>query len=168
MVNVHPGVRDELYKVASVNMCPNTTGQVNIPFSDPWPAGPRSTNADQPGWSQPFGGIACAVRHWADKNLTIGSDDAQVSMSLMVNGPKPGDESYDQYVSEKKEILASLRRRAHMMTVRHASAALQAGTHRSHSEAVQGHENMVSHLFGTAVVSSRSTPRRTRSTRWRA
>jgi hypothetical protein len=28
MVNVHPGVRDELYKVASVNMCPNTTGQV--------------------------------------------------------------------------------------------------------------------------------------------
>ena len=39
-------------------------------------------------------------------------------MSLMVNGPKPGDESYDQYVAEKKEILASLRRRAHMMTVR--------------------------------------------------
>ena len=28
MVNVHSGVRDELYKVASVNMCPNTTGQV--------------------------------------------------------------------------------------------------------------------------------------------
>ena len=28
MVNVHAGVRDELYKVASVNMCPNTTGQV--------------------------------------------------------------------------------------------------------------------------------------------
>ena len=38
-------------------------------------------------------------------------------MSLMVNGPKQGDESYEQYVSEKKEILASLRRRAHMMTV---------------------------------------------------
>ena len=30
MVNVHPGVRDELYKVASVNMCPNTTGQVPL------------------------------------------------------------------------------------------------------------------------------------------
>ncbi len=42
---------------------------------------------------------------------------AQVSMSLMMNGPKSGDESYEQYVSEKKEILASLRRRAHMMTV---------------------------------------------------
>ena len=38
-------------------------------------------------------------------------------MSLMMNGPQPGDESYEQYVSEKKEILASLRRRAHMMTV---------------------------------------------------
>ena len=42
-------------------------------------------------------------------------------MSLMVNGPQPGDESYEQYVAEKKEILASLRRRAHMMTV-HAAA----------------------------------------------
>ena len=38
-------------------------------------------------------------------------------MSLMMNGPKQGDESYDQYVAEKQEILASLRRRAHMMTV---------------------------------------------------
>jgi hypothetical protein len=43
-------------------------------------------------------------------------------MSLMVNGPQPGDESYDQYVAEKKEILASLRRRAHMMTVHAADA----------------------------------------------
>ena len=43
-------------------------------------------------------------------------------MSLMVNGPKQGDESYEQYVSEKKEILASLRRRAHMMTVSPPSA----------------------------------------------
>jgi glutamate--glyoxylate aminotransferase len=40
----------------------------------------------------------------------------QVSMSLMMNPPQPGDESYEQYQREREEILASLRRRAHMMT----------------------------------------------------
>jgi len=40
----------------------------------------------------------------------------QVSMSLMMNPPQPGDASYDQFVAEKAEILASLRRRAHIMT----------------------------------------------------
>jgi glutamate--glyoxylate aminotransferase len=37
-------------------------------------------------------------------------------MSLMMNPPQPGDESYEQYQREREEILASLRRRAHMMT----------------------------------------------------
>eukprot|EP01024_Parvocaulis_polyphysoides_P064103 TRINITY_DN7435_c0_g1_i2.p1 TRINITY_DN7435_c0_g1~~TRINITY_DN7435_c0_g1_i2.p1 ORF type:complete len:546 (-),score=69.98 TRINITY_DN7435_c0_g1_i2:270-1826(-) len=40
----------------------------------------------------------------------------QVMMALMVNPPKPGDISYEQYMAEKGECLASLRRRAHMMT----------------------------------------------------
>ncbi|KAF3639137.1 putative alanine aminotransferase, mitochondrial [Capsicum annuum] len=40
----------------------------------------------------------------------------QIFMGLMVNPPKPGDISYDQYVRESKGILESLRRRAHMMT----------------------------------------------------
>lgn len=40
----------------------------------------------------------------------------QVMMSLMVNPPKPGDYSYKQWAAERAEILASLRRRAHVMT----------------------------------------------------
>ena len=40
----------------------------------------------------------------------------QVSMSLMMNPPQPGDESYEQYKEERAATLASLRRRAHTMT----------------------------------------------------
>lgn len=66
LVNMHPGTVEEIYKVASINLCPNTIGQA--------------------------------------------------SMSLMVNPPKEGEESYEQYAQERKEGLESLRRRAHMMT----------------------------------------------------
>ncbi|KAJ4843448.1 Glutamate--glyoxylate aminotransferase 2 [Turnera subulata] len=41
---------------------------------------------------------------------------AQIFMGLMVNPPKPGDISYDQFVRESKGILESLRRRARLMT----------------------------------------------------
>lgn len=64
--NFHPGTIDEMYKVASVNLSPNTVGQV--------------------------------------------------TMSLMVNPPQPGDESYEQYNKEMTEGLESLKRRAHVMT----------------------------------------------------
>lgn len=64
--NFHPDTVAEMYKVASINLCPNTQGQV--------------------------------------------------AMSLMVNPPKPGDESYESYQKEASEGLASLRRRAHVMT----------------------------------------------------
>ena len=36
----------------------------------------------------------------------------QVMTALMVNGPKPGDESYESHETEKKEIYNSLKRRA--------------------------------------------------------
>ena len=64
--NFHPGTIDEMYKVASVNLSPNTVGQV--------------------------------------------------TMSLMVNPPQPGDESYEQYNHEMTEGLESLKRRAHVVT----------------------------------------------------
>ncbi|KAK8627432.1 hypothetical protein V6N13_135043 [Hibiscus sabdariffa] len=41
---------------------------------------------------------------------------AQIFMGLMVNPPKPGDISYDQFVRESQGILESLRRRARIMT----------------------------------------------------
>ncbi|KAF3959609.1 hypothetical protein CMV_015589, partial [Castanea mollissima] len=41
---------------------------------------------------------------------------AQIFMGLMVNPPKPGDISYDQFVRESKGIIESLRRRARIMT----------------------------------------------------
>ncbi|XP_072991312.1 alanine aminotransferase 2 [Typha latifolia] len=55
-------VREQIYKVASVNLCSNITGQILA--------------------------------------------------SLVMNPPKPGDESYESYIKEKNGILSSLARRA--------------------------------------------------------
>ncbi len=38
--------------------------------------------------------------------------DGQVMVDLMVNPPREGDESYEQYTSERDAILSSLKRRA--------------------------------------------------------
>lgn len=40
----------------------------------------------------------------------------QVAMSLMTNTPKEGDPSFELYKKERADIIASLRRRAHIMT----------------------------------------------------
>lgn len=66
MTNIHPGAVEEIYKTASINLSPNTIGQV--------------------------------------------------ALDCLVNPPKPGDESYELYQKEKAAELASLRRRAHMVT----------------------------------------------------
>ena len=62
MVGIEQGVMDEAYKLASVSLCSNLSGQVMV--------------------------------------------------GLMVNPPKKGDASYEQYTSERDGILASLKRRA--------------------------------------------------------
>lgn len=64
--NMDPNVIDELYKIASINLCPNVPGQV--------------------------------------------------ALGLMVNPPKPGDFSYPQFKKEKEALIASLGRRARMIT----------------------------------------------------
>lgn len=64
--NMHPKLLDEIYKVFSINLCPNVPGQV--------------------------------------------------ALGLMVNPPKPGDYSYNQYHEEKNGILESLKRRARAIT----------------------------------------------------
>ena len=64
--NMDPAVVDELYKVASINLCPNVPGQV--------------------------------------------------ALGLMVNPPRPGDYSYEQYRSEKDSLIESLKRRARLIT----------------------------------------------------
>lgn len=64
--NIHPGAIEEMYKICSINLSPNTTGQI--------------------------------------------------AMSCLVNPPKQGDASYEQWKGERSEELASLRRRAHMVT----------------------------------------------------
>jgi len=61
-VGIDPEVKSQLYKLASVLLCPNTAGQL--------------------------------------------------MMSLMVNPPKPGDESFAQFSKEREDILDSLKRRA--------------------------------------------------------
>ncbi|KAK9907475.1 hypothetical protein WJX75_004386 [Coccomyxa subellipsoidea] len=64
--NIHPDTLDQLYKIASINLSPNTFGQAGL--------------------------------------------------ALMVNPPKEGDPSYEQHESEASGIIASMRRRAHIMT----------------------------------------------------
>ncbi len=64
--NMDSRVVDEIYKIASINLCPNVPGQV--------------------------------------------------ALGLMVNPPKPGDFSYNQFISEKSELINSLRRRARKIT----------------------------------------------------
>jgi aspartate/methionine/tyrosine aminotransferase len=61
-----PAVVDELYKIASINLCPNVPGQV--------------------------------------------------ALGLMVNPPKFGDYSYDQFIQEKEGLIESLKRRARRIT----------------------------------------------------
>lgn len=39
-----------------------------------------------------------------------------LTVGLMVNPPKPGDESYDLYVQERDAILSSMKRRAQVMS----------------------------------------------------
>ena len=43
--------------------------------------------------------------------------DGQVMVSLMVRGPKPGDDSYEQFVQEETAIYDSLARRAKSLVV---------------------------------------------------
>ena len=64
--NFDPEVVNEIYKIASINLSPNVTGQV--------------------------------------------------ALGLMCNPPRPGDYSYAQYVEEKGRLLASLQRRARVIT----------------------------------------------------
>jgi len=64
--NFDPLVVQEIYKLASINLSPNVTGQL--------------------------------------------------ALGLMVNPPRPGDYSYDQYIDEKRALLESLKRRAKLIT----------------------------------------------------
>lgn len=64
--NMCPRLADEIYKVCSINLCPNVPGQV--------------------------------------------------ALGLMLNPPKPGDFSYEQYRKEKGGVIESLKRRARMIT----------------------------------------------------
>jgi len=66
LVGMHPEVKSEVYKLASVSLCPNVIGQIIV--------------------------------------------------DVMVNPPKQGDASYEQYISERDEIIASLKRRAALIT----------------------------------------------------
>ncbi|KAH9543870.1 hypothetical protein CY35_13G088400 [Sphagnum magellanicum] len=66
VTGVSQDVKEQLYKVASVNLCSNISGQI--------------------------------------------------LMSLVMNPPKPGDESYEQFAEERDGILSSLARRAKVFT----------------------------------------------------
>ena len=113
LTNFHPGTVDELYKVRwgwgwggwmavlrQVGARSWRVGQAqpNAPLTPPHPIRPPAPSCQ-------------AVSINLSPN-TMG----QVTMSLMVNPPQPGSESYAQWQREHDEGLASLRRRAHAMT----------------------------------------------------
>lgn len=87
--NMDPDVLDELYKIASINLSPNTPGQVTASCTD--------ANI----YVLPYNAFSSII---------------QVSLGLMVNPPKPGDASYVQFRNEKDSLLNSLKRRARLMT----------------------------------------------------
>jgi hypothetical protein len=96
--NMDADVLDELYKIASINLSPNTPGQVLIDDA------PRFTE---------FLPQTHEFAYHTDATL---SPPCQVSLGLMVNPPKPGDASYVQFRHEKDSLLNSLKRRARLMT----------------------------------------------------
>lgn len=141
LTNIHQGAVDELYKVASINLSPNTMGQV----SGLWlgcdnsrkslfaqTAGSHGTSEGlsvhtgvhvslQPACNL---SVSKVCKNWVQELPTDASNavlgrlpfNFQIALSIMVNPPKPGDESYEQYWQERNAEIASLRRRAHMVT----------------------------------------------------
>jgi glutamate--glyoxylate aminotransferase len=92
--NMDPDVLDELYKIASINLSPNTPGQVSKVM-------------------EPDFDTDC-ITHKSQCHMM--SLDSQISLGLMVNPPKQGDASYVQFMKEKDGLLNSLKRRARKMT----------------------------------------------------
>ncbi|KAE8648708.1 hypothetical protein Csa_008240 [Cucumis sativus] len=89
----HPMLQtvDEIYKVASISLSPNVPAQIFV--------------------SQLNVLYVCFL---AFRFRSVTPEFSH--MGLMVNPPKPGDISYDQFIRESKGILESLRRRARIMT----------------------------------------------------
>lgn len=92
--NMDPDVLDELYKIASINLSPNTPGQVSKVMKPDFDT--------------------VSITHKSQCHMM--SLDSQISLGLMVNPPKQGDASYVQFMKEKDGLLNSLKRRARKMT----------------------------------------------------
>ena len=87
-VNLDQGVMEQIYKMASVSLCPPITGQVGrLPLSLSW-----------------------FIKH----RLTL----TQVGVDLLVSPPKPGEESYDLFMSQTTETLTNLKQRSQYMSER--------------------------------------------------
>lgn len=124
LTNFHPGTVDELYKVrgwwgwgggggegeawrAPDSLRRNSRHAQSCPCLIGWPV-QRTCLCRRPAPAPPR---AQAVSINLCPN-TVG----QVGVSLMVNPPKAGEESFEEWKREQEEGLASLRRRAHAMT----------------------------------------------------
>jgi len=89
MLNIDPGTVEQMYKVASISLCPNTMGQVCA--------------------AQRVQGVSCDV-------AALRRVCAQVMTGLMCSEPKEGQPSFEQFAAEKRHILGTLRRKAALMT----------------------------------------------------
>jgi hypothetical protein len=114
MTNIHPGTVDEMYKIASINLSPGTVGQVRAA------AAAAASGASPPGCRthtpHPAAGPRTPLAAINSRVPRRPPPAPQVAMSCMVNPPKAGEPSYELWSKERDGELASLRRRAHMVT----------------------------------------------------
>jgi len=99
LVGIDEDVKDQIYKLASSNLCSTVSGQIMTVSTAPW-----EQKRD-------------LFFFWifSDSSLSNNNSGYQ-QQSLMVRGPSPGDDSYESHEAEKKAILDSLKRRAKIVS----------------------------------------------------
>jgi len=88
LVGIHPDIMAQIYKMASVSLCPNVIGQITVGHSSNVTY-EFMIEFDSFSFSSPFN-----------------------KLGLMVSPPVEGDESYELYVKERDTIYNSLKERA--------------------------------------------------------
>ena len=102
--NIDESTHEQLYKLASISLCSNVTGQVS------------GGGGGGGGWVAIPQPPTCQTNFSEVGPDVISSCFWQVMCGLMVDPPVPGDPSYPLYSSEYNATFASLQRRAAMAT----------------------------------------------------
>jgi hypothetical protein len=118
-------VKDQILKLASINLCPNLSGQIccTLMMNPPQVSMIESCRRMMSGcvW------MLCQEmkeRHARGRHRALSAGGCSPSVSYkgaicdVFQSPQPGEPSYEQYMSEKRSILDSLKRRAELLVGR--------------------------------------------------